>query len=411
VTQLLYFFRKYIIVVLLSSFFIISFGCVEEANPVGAKLIPPKDAQVLKVDTLYATSHYTQYVPSNNSGTDQFFVGNYGPLTSWGLLRFPLFADTVFGGQILSASVRLKVISHQGDSLAEFSFIPYKLLESFGGDSLTFDSLQANPSFYYDPTPIGKIFSRSHIGNADYIDFSLDTAVVHRWFTSLADSVNYGMLLMPTNTNVIKGFSSFNSYDSSFVPKLTVTYHPFVDSTQSIDITRTLTFEDTTSTSRYLPYLDSTSLNKDPKMLYVLAGIPYREVLTFKDVSRLPSPCIINSSTLKLAQNKKLTKLGGYVSDSLISTYLNDDGSTGNTFSTSIDSISSAGTPDHPHVVYSFDTRQEVQSWVEGYLKQPRIEIIGYNESSSFDLHVMYGSDTAAVLLPRIIVTYSTKSH
>jgi hypothetical protein len=112
-----------------------------------------------------------------------------------------------------------------------------------------------------------------------------------------------------------------------------------------------------------------------------------------------------------LAQNKQLTKLGGYVSDSLISTYLNDDGSMGSTFSTSIDSISSAGTPDHPHVVYYFDTRQEVQSWVEGYLKQPRIEIMGYNESSSFDLHVMYGSDTAAVLLPRIIVTYSTKLH
>ena len=76
-------------------------------------------------------------------------------------------------------------MSHQGDSLAELSFIPYKLLESFDGDSLTFDSLQANPSFYYDPTPIGKIFSRSHIGNADYIDFSLDTAVVRRWYTPL----------------------------------------------------------------------------------------------------------------------------------------------------------------------------------------------------------------------------------
>ena len=35
---------------------------------------------------------------------------------------------------------------------------------------------------------------------------------------SLADSINYGMLLMPTNTNVIKGFFSFNSYRLFFVP-------------------------------------------------------------------------------------------------------------------------------------------------------------------------------------------------
>ena len=96
-------------------------------------------------------------------------------------------------------------------------------------------------------------------------------------------------------------------------------------------------------------------------MLYVLSGMPYREVLTFKDVSKLPSPCVINSSTLELAQNKQLTKLGGYVSDSLMSTYLNDDGSTGNTFSTSTDLIYSAGTR-IPHVVYYFDARQEVQN-------------------------------------------------
>jgi hypothetical protein len=51
-----------------------------------------------------------------------------------------------------------------------------------------------------------------------------------------------------------------------------------------------------------------------------------------------------------------------------------------------------------------------MQSWVEKYLKQPRMEIIGINEASSFDLHVMYGdSAIAKELCPRIIVTYSTK--
>jgi hypothetical protein len=410
VKHLFHFFQTDTTVIFLSFLIIISFGCVEEANPVGAKLIPPKDAQVLKVDTLYATGHYTQYFPSNNSGIDRFFVGNYGSITSWGLLQFPLFADTVLGGQILSASVRLKVMSHQGDSLAELSFVPYRLLSPFGGDSLTYDSLQANPSFYYDPTPIGKIFSRSHIDDADYINFSIDTAVVRRWFSSLADTVNYGMLLIPTNAGLIKGFCSFNGYDSSFVPKLTVTYHPYVDSLSTWDLTRTLTFEDTTSTSRYLAYIDSTSLNKDKKMLYVLSGIPYRGVLTF-DVSKLPSPCVINSSILELAQNKKLTSLSGYISDSLLSMQINDDGSIGMTSSTSVNVMDSTGTT-APRLVYRFDTRTQVQGWVERYSKLCRLEIIGYNESSSFDLHVMYGSDTIAIpneLRPRIIVTHSTK--
>jgi hypothetical protein len=65
-----------------------------------------------------------------------------------------------------------------------------------------------------------------------------------------------------------------------------------------------------------------------------------------------------------------------------------------------------------PRLVYRFDTRTQVQGWVERYSKLCRLEIIGYNESSSFDLHVMYGSDTIAIpneLRPRIIVTHSTK--
>jgi hypothetical protein len=74
VKHLFHFFQTDTTVIFLSFLIIISFGCVEEANPVGAKLIPPKDAQVLKVDTLYATGHYTQYFPSNNSGIDRFFV-------------------------------------------------------------------------------------------------------------------------------------------------------------------------------------------------------------------------------------------------------------------------------------------------------------------------------------------------
>ena len=383
------------------SFFLFSFGCVEEANPVGANLIPKKDAQILKVDTLYATGHSTTYFPSNNSGTDLFFVGNYGSITSWGLLQFQLFADTVFGRPILSASVRLKVISHQGDSLAELSFVPYRMLAPFTGDSLTYDSLQANPSFYYDPTPMGKIFSRSHINDTEYIVFSLDTAVVRHWFLSLADTVNYGMLLMPTNTNVIKGFYSYSAADSAISPMLTVTWLDTLGIVQ--------TFHDTISTSRYLAYIDSTSLNVNRKMLYVLSGVPYRGVLNF-DVSKLPSPCVINNATLSIAQNTQLTQLSGYEPDSLMSTQINDDGSIGTTYSTSIDTTSSAGTPGHLHVLYKLDTRAAVQSWVENYIKTPRIEILGYGESSTFDLHVMYGDTTISKeLCPKIIVTYSIK--
>jgi hypothetical protein len=186
------------------------------------------------------------------------------------------------------------------------------------------------------------------------------------------------------------------------MPRLSVTY---VDTLGNNQIS-----QDTTSSSRFLPYIDSTSLNMDKKMLYVLSGIPYRGVLTF-DVSKLPSPCVINSSILELAQNKKLTSLSGYISDSLLSMQINDDGSLGMTSSTSVNVMDSTGTT-APRLVYRFDTRMQVQSWVERYLKLCRLEIIGYNETSSFDLHVMYGSDTIAIpneLRPRIIVTHSTK--
>ena len=207
---------------------------------------------------------------------------------------------------------------------------------------------------------------------------------------------------MPTNSSVIKGFSTYSAADSTISPQLTVTW---LDTLGLIQ-----TFTDTVSTSRSLAYIDSTSLNSNKKMLYVLSGVAYRGVLAF-DASRLPSPCIINSAILKLSQNKQLTELSGYVPDSLMSTQMYDDGSLQNIYSTSTDSISSAGTPGHPHVTYYFDVRTPTQSWVENYSKQPRIQIVGYNESSSFDLHVMYGSDTSLSnqLRPRIIVTYSTK--
>ena len=49
-----------------------------------------------------------------------------------------------------------------------------------------------------------------------------------------------------------------------------------------------------------------------------------------------------------------------------------------------------------------------MQSWVKNYIKTPRIEILGYGESSTFDLHVMYGDTTISKeLCPKIIVTYS----
>jgi hypothetical protein len=373
----------------------ISFGCVEETNPVGSNILPAGDTQKLKIDTLYATGHYTQPALTNNSDIDRFFVGTCGSLTSWGMLRFSMYNDTIVDRPILSARIRLKVVGHYGDSLATLSFAPYRMLAGFSGDTLSFDSLQTNPSFYYDPTPIGKVFSRSHIGDADYIEFSIDTNTVRDWITH-GDTLNFGILLKPENTNVIKGFYSYNSDDSSLVPKLSITFKDTNNISQ--------TYEDTTSTSRFLAHIDSTSLNKDRTMLYVQAGVPYRGILTF-NVDSLPMPCVINSATLEMTQNTTLTKLTGAIPDSLLSMQLYDDGSlSSSSYGVSTNTLKSTGTG------YKFDTRVAVQSWVTTH-KNLRLMIVGYEESYSFDRHVLYGSNAAVSQdkRPRIILTYSTK--
>ena len=77
--------------------------------------------------------------------------------------------------------------------------------------------------------------------------------------------------------------------------------------------------------------------------------------------------------------------------------------SDGITYSLSQRSIDSSG-----HSIYSFDARQIALRWLSNASIR-KVALSGYAESSSFDLHALYGAIPDKKLKPRIIITYSVQ--
>jgi hypothetical protein len=363
--------------------------CSEDPNPVGAGLLPASDS--IRLDTLTVTatgSSSETAIPLALSS--RILIGNTPAMEAWAVMRFGPIPDSILFLPMLSAEINLRTVYHFGDSLAAFSVAVHQVLQEWGTDSLTIDSLQA-PGFY-DLTSLTQAAFPS-VGDTETISIPVDTNMVRAWGT-YSDTVftNYGLLLRPTNTNVIKGFAPFIAADATQLPQLLMT---FQDSAGNID-----TAIVNAGTYRYVTRLKNTTWASDSVRMYVRNGVAYRGVVAF-DVSSIPLHAAIHKATLQLTLDPTQSEFNNYTVDSTLSIFVADDG-------TFINSINEIGEPQQPgdQRIYESPAGQFVQRWVRGTALQ-KIAIAGYGESNAVDLFVFYGAAASPELKPKLTIIYS----
>ncbi len=365
-------------------------SCSEDPNPVGAGLLPSSD--LLKLDTLSTVairSYGQSAIPS--ASTTRLLVGKVRNIESWGVLRFSTLPDSVAYMKILSAEVILRANYHLGDSLAPFSLTAHKVLQSWGTDSLTLDSLTA--ASFYDPNPMSTI-SLPSVGDTASITIPVDTTVIRSWGT-VSDTAfqNYGILLHPTNSQVVKGFAMFGASDESHRPKLLMRF-------LRAEVSRIDTLVVRTGVSRFAARIQDASWISDSTRIYVHNGLSYRGVLEF-NISALPAHAAIHRAQLELTLDPSQSRFSSYTVDSTVAVYLTDDGLVATNIFGLSESFVSNGMRIHRHPVGQF-----VQRWVRG-ATQRKVIIAGLAEPDGLDLFTFYGAAAPLSLKPRLSIVYS----
>lgn len=363
-------------------------SCTDVPNPVGGSLLPATDVPVIKVDTIYASSHSVSPSPLNSLSSPRFMVGKYQSYEAAGLLQFAM-PESLRGVSVTDAKITLRANYHFGDSLAPLSFSTYRATQRWTGESLTLDSL--NQGGYYDPTPIASPVSVV-IGDSDFVQFSItDTALVRAWLAADSTKINYGIVFRATNSNVIKGFASFSSLNTdTSLPRLTVQYVKN-GNPGTIDIK--------TGSAKFLANIDRASLIQDPDLIYVQAGVAYVGYLSFITTAPVPAKASIHNARLELTLKSDASRFNTYTIDSLVVNIVDQLGTNFDVFAVSDDTTISG------QKVYRFPIQPFVQRWVRG--APASLSIYTFAEIQVLDLFVLYGETAPAALRPRVIVTYS----
>jgi hypothetical protein len=366
-------------------------ACNDTPNSIGNGSLNKKvDYGSVYVDTFYATDFST--VPNHilTSSLDRFMLGNYKSYQAWTCIKFFQWPDSLTGKTITSATIQLKGLYHFGDSTASLTFEAFRAIQSLTNDSLTFDSLTLNGSFYYNNTPV-PIKTFIPVGDTEFITISiLDTTLLREWFSTNTDTMhlNDGLILRPTNSNIIKGFYSFNNSDTSVVPTLNITY---LDTNGNA-----FTYSHKVGFAQYVSTVNQASIVTNNNLIYVQNGISYRGLVSFDSISKVSSnwPISIFRAVLQV-------RLQSSVSVSHDSLYIQSVGATGvaDGVAYSVSQRDTSGS----HPLYSFDARQIAVRWLSNASAR-KVLLSGYSEGSSFDLFKLYGN---GVYKPRIIITYS----
>ncbi|MBI3585756.1 MAG: DNRLRE domain-containing protein [Ignavibacteriales bacterium] len=366
-----------IIVLFLSS-------CSEDPNPVGLGLLPRSDYIKIDTTTFFATQSYSQ--SSHPVASNRLLIGNYKDLESWAIFRFVAIPDTLQGKTLVSAHLKLRANYHFGDSLASFSVAAHQVYSTWG-DSLSLDSIKA-PNFY-NTSPMSQS-SVTAIGDTDFFNIAIDTNLVRKWITTGADSA--GVVLRPTNSNVIKGFGSGNNADPVQWPKLVL--RVLRSGSTAVD-----TVILTGSITRFAAGIANTSWAKDSAQIYARNGISYRGTVKF-DVSSLPRHAAIHKAMLEVTLNRSLSQWNSFTADSLYAYFI----AKGVTLNASY--ILSERSDINGFHRYNFQVGPFVQQWVRSTEDQS-IAIGGYGEINTIDVFALYGSAAAAGLKPKLTVIYS----
>jgi hypothetical protein len=378
-------------------------GCNDTPNSVGKKTLDNNDFGVVHVDTFYATDHLSTQNLIFTSSMDRFMLGRYKTYEAWTCIKFFDWPDSLIGAKITGATILLKGVYHFGDSLAPLSFHAYRAVSNlFLSDSLIYDSLSLNSvnsvhGVYYNSSPLS-IQTFIPIGDTGSTTISiLDTTMLREWFSTNTDTtdLNDGLIFRPTNSNIIKGFYSFNAPDTSYQPVLYVTY----EDTNG----NTLSYSHKFGYSKYVSTVNPSALMTDTKLMYVQNGISYRGLVSFDSIST-PWPVSVYRAVLQVTLNapQSSAQFTPFAHDSVYALSVGSDNkSDGGAYGLSQLSIDSSG-----HSMYSFEIR-DLAVRVLNKASVRKVSLSGYSESGSFDLHSFYGAPADTKLKPRLIITYS----
>jgi hypothetical protein len=317
-------------------------------------------------------------------------VGKTTDRESWAALRFTQIPDSLVLVNVLGAELLLRVNYHFGDSLAPFSARVHQILKSWGSDSLTIDSLRS-PGFF-QTTPMSDV-QPGPLGDTATVAFPLDTAIVRAWLNEPLDTLktNFGVLLQPTNSGVIKGFATSVAATVGHRPQLVVRYSR--QGSSRID-----TVKISGSTEAFAAFSPDASWLMDSSKLYIHHGLSSRGTIEF-DISSLPPTSTVHKAILEVTLDPTASRFNSYTVDSLYAFFVSEDGVLPSLFA-----VSEPRATDDGRKVYRFQISPFVQIWIR--TASPRkIVLAGFAEQSSLDSFVLYGSSSP--LKPKLIIIYS----
>ena len=363
-------------------------GCNDTPNSIGKGSLNSGDNGVVHVDTFYATTHSSNPNLIYTSSIDRFMLGKKNTYQAWACIKFSQWPDSLIGATITSATIRLRGLYHFGDSTASLSFDVLRAKASLANDSLSYDSLTLNESFYYLSNPVPSQ-SLTPIGDTETTTINiLDTTMLREWFSTNTDSthLNDGLILRPTNSNIIRGFYSFNASDTALQPTLYITY---LDTNGN-----SVSYSHKIGSSKYVSTVDKANLLTDNNYIYVQCGISYRGLISFDNIT-IPWPVSIYHAVLEITAPAPSSASSDFLYALSVGSSGTSDG-IAHAFS-QVSTDSSSGRP-----IYSFDVRSIAIRWLSNASIR-KVAISGYSESTSFDLFKLYGTGARR---PRIIITY-----
>ncbi len=366
-------------------------GCKDTPTSVGYGLLGPGNIPNLAIDTALASSYATIPQTTSTFSSDKILVGKYPGYTSFALLRFTelpvgLF-DTV---NVTDVQLQLSTVYNFGNSSAPLAFLGYQLIAH--ADSATYDSLTTGAAMYYGSNPMLS-FAPTTLSDTAIVQCALDTSVVRSWFTTAGSANNFGIILVPTNVNTVKGFGSFLNSASSNRPQLIIHY-------TSQGNSDTVVYN--SGVARFLANVDKTWLTSlDPQCMFVQSGVAYRGQLYF-NLRTLPKAGLILKAELEVTYDPLVQPtLNTFAEDSLFAFYVaNDSAVVDLTLGSTITSGSAK--------IYRFDVANFMRAWANGDTLQ-RIQLAGTRENSSLDLFPLYGTFSSSGLRPRLIYTHVTQ--
>jgi len=296
------------------------FGCSENPNQIGLDAIPDYDKLNLKSwntnENPIEMESATLQDSISTSYSSIILLGQTNNVKSTLLLKFlislpdsiknALSADSLI---IRKAYLKASIVYKQGNG-PNLNFTVNNILQSWTSTTFTKDSLELLTT---DPTNL----YQSQVITDSTFQFDFNVAPVYDWFKSYIDPdtySNYGLLLNPTNSDLILGFPALSASLSA------AQFHLYTIVEKPGEFIDTLSFY----TSIDLHLVDRAYPTDTESRITLQAGTGVRGKLKF-DLTTFPKNSIINKAIVRIFYEKTEADFGSNPSDSIIVYMLNSN--------------------------------------------------------------------------------------